>query len=168
MSRSVTQEWMHELTLMQQAVLLTAIRGPDGIHKDHVAKVILRWYRRCILITAFEGWSLGGTVDDAHKKGGGSFTGPCDPEVHGTLLEVVDGYLKSVDEVPHHFQLHLMHAAEILGYKHPHEETREWWRWFYVRLVRDAHLNPETEEQMDSRLGDNRKQWLDAEEVTAR
>jgi len=33
-------------------------------------------------------------------------------------------YLYSVDEVPHHFHLHLMHAAEILGYKHPDKLTR--------------------------------------------
>lgn len=168
MPKSVLQPWVMDLTLMQQAVLLTAIRGPDGIRKDHVAKVILRWYRRCILVTAFEGWSLGQTVQDAYKPGGGSFTGPCDVNVHGDLDAVVDGYLRTVDETPHHFQLHLMHSAEILGYKHPSEETRAWWNQFYRKIVNDAHLNPETEEQMDRRLGDSYAQWREAEEVVAR
>ncbi len=30
------------------------------------------------------------------------------------------------------------------------------------------HLNPETVEQMDKRLGDNEKDWRAAEEVTAK
>lgn len=168
MNRSVLQDWVQTLTLMQQAVLLTAIRGPDGIQKDHVAKVILRWYRRCVLVLAFDGSSLGESLDDATRPGGGSFTGPLTPAIHGTLDEVVDRYLRSVDELPHHFQLHLMHAAEILGYKFPHEPVRTWWNIFYLRLVRDAHLNPETVAQMDKRLGDNEKNWRAAEEVVAR
>ena len=166
--RSVLQDWVTELTLMQQAVLLTAIRGPDGLHKNHISKVILRWYRRCILITAFERHVFGYSLEDATQPGGGSFTGPLDPEIHGTLEQVVDEYLRSVDEIPHHFQLHLMHAVEILGYTHPIEEVREWWHVFYLRLVRDAHLNPETLEQMTRRLGDDEGQWREAEEVTAR
>lgn len=31
MSKSVIQEWVQDLTMMQQTVLLTAIRGPDGM-----------------------------------------------------------------------------------------------------------------------------------------
>ena len=37
---SVTQFWVHELTFMQQSVLLTAIRGPDGLPKDHISKTL--------------------------------------------------------------------------------------------------------------------------------
>jgi len=33
--RSVLQDWVHELTFMQQSVLIAAVRGPDGIRKDH-------------------------------------------------------------------------------------------------------------------------------------
>jgi hypothetical protein len=84
------------------------------------------------------------------------------------LNEAVDEYLRSVDEIPHHFHLHFMHAAEILGYKHPSFEIREFWNTVYLRIVRDAHLNPETEAQMDKRLGDNREDWIAAEEVVAR
>jgi len=33
-----------------------------------------------------------------------------------------------------------MHAAEILGYKHPNEPIRSWWHRTYLRLVHDLHL----------------------------
>jgi hypothetical protein len=61
-----------------------------------------------------------------------------------------------------------MHAAEILGYKHPEPTIAAWWYMAYNRIVRDAHLNPETQAQMDKRLGDSETDWRDAEEVTAK
>ena len=157
---SVLLPWVEELTLMQQTVLMTATRGPDGIQKDHIAKVLLRWYRRCILYSAFDGHEF----KDMHEPGGGSFMGPCK---FWDDSQVVDGYLRSVDEIPHHFQLHLMHAAEIIGYCHPRDCIRQWWHKFYCMIVNDAHLNIETKEQMMKRLGDNEENWRAAEEVTA-
>ena len=56
---------------------------------------------------------------------------------------------------------------EIMGYKHANEEWRRWWHALYLRLVNDAHLRPETEERMDSRLGDREDTWREAEEVIA-
>lgn len=158
---SVLQDWVHELSYMQQTVLITATRGPDGLSKDHIAKVLLRWYRRCFLISAFEGKVL----SDPNQPGGGSFMGPC---TKASINDVVDEYLRSVDEVPHYFQLHLMHAAEILGYKHPDILIRKFWYKVYFRIVRDAHLCPESEVAMDKRLGDNEENWRNGEEVVAR
>lgn len=158
---SVLQPWVERISFMQQSVLLTAVRGPDGIHKDHIAKVLLRWYRRCILFTAFDG-AIYATPD---QPGGGSFTGPIPPGM--TLDDALDQYLRCVDELPHHYQLHFMHAAEIIGYKHPDPDIRAWWNKCYLRLVNDAHLYPESEALMDRRLGDNERQWREREEVVA-
>lgn len=170
MPDSTIQEWVFGLTRMQQAVLLTAIRGPDGLPGKHPAKFLLRWYRRCILVTAFEGYVFGEGLEDAFKPGGGNFTGPVFPVEPDTNLNyrvaldgVLEDYLDVVDEIPHHFYLHLMHATEILGYKHPTPEVREWWHSAYLKLVRDMHLNPETAEQMDRRLGDSEKHWREAD-----
>lgn len=159
--RSVIQEWVMALPMMQQTVLLTAVRGPDGLPKYHPTKFVLRWYRRCILLSALDGKVL----TDPCEPNGGSFTGPSLPsdvvaDWPRQMGHRVTEYLRALDEVPHHFQLHLLHAVEILGYKHPDPTTRCWWNGVYVRLVHDMHLWPETEEQLDERLGDSREGWL--------
>lgn len=208
----VLQDWLGVLPMMQQTVLLTAIRGPDGLPKYGPTKALLRWYRRCILLSAMDGAVLG----DPLSNSGGSFTGPSidrdaliaefldrrrrddedynqdiidhgEPLVlsvrddrnpyampYADLVEaqlmhdgweplmnvVVDGYLRDLDAIPHHFQMHFMHAAEIVGYKHPDRRIRDWWQALYLRLVHDMHLFPEPEADMDLRLGDDRSQWL--------
>jgi hypothetical protein len=158
---SVVQKWLSTISMMQQTVLLTVIRGPDGITKYGPAKMLLRWYRRCILLSAMDGAVLPDPVLD----GGGSFTGPSAPGYLGVNWEEgmnkhADAYLRDLDGIPRHFQAHLMHGTEILGYKHPDERTRAWWHKLYLRLVNDLHLHPETEAELDSRLGDSRSGWL--------
>jgi hypothetical protein len=165
----VTQLWTHGLTWMQQSVLITAVRGPDGIHKDHVSKLLIRWLRRCVLLSAFDGRILPRPYDDGPRQGG-SFTGasldgPGDWQAR--MHRLVGDYLRTVDELPHHFQLHFMHAAEILGYKHPDPDIRPWWHECYLALVNDMHLAPEDEDVMDRRLGDHEADWRAAELVVA-
>ena len=161
---SVAQAWTHDLTMMQQSVLLSAIRGPDGQPKyGGGAKMLLRWYRRCILLSAMDGRVL----SDPIEANGGSFTGPSlqgedDMEPWSERMqEHVHDYLRQVDMLPHHYQLHFMHAVEIVGYKHPDQVIRMFWYRLYLRLVHDLHLWPETEAQLDSRLGDTRSGWLE-------
>lgn len=110
-------------------------------------------------------------IDTPYDPRGGSFTGPSyTPTLEGNgdfakhdwrdrMAKIFGDYLKSLDELPHHFQLHFMHAAEIVGYKHPDETIRDWWKMVYFELARDMHLYPEPEEQLDIRLGDNETQW---------
>ncbi len=174
---SVMQAWTTTLTMMQQSVLITSCRGPDTLDKNHISKLLCRWLRRCFLLSAFDKAIL----PRPYGAGGGSFTGPSilkphnsdfsesavDPLAFEAMQSVAHKYMKSVDEVPHHFHLHLMHSAEILGYKHPDPWIRSWWNWFYNALVNDMHLLPETEESMDTRLGDSESAWHTAEEVTA-
>lgn len=164
---SVLQEWVEKLTMMQQSVLITAIRGPDGSPKYGPVKMLQRWFRRCVLKSAIDGKALINPYD----SNGGSFTGPSiDREVLSDSLTswtwevpmnvLVGEYLKTLDALPHHFQLHFLHAAEIIGYKHEDERIRVWWCGVYNRLVHDMHLHAENEAEMDQRLGDNRAGWL--------
>jgi hypothetical protein len=160
------QDWVQELTIMQQSVLMAALRGPDGIDKNHIAKKLLRWMRRCVLLSAFDKRVL----DTPYEEGGGSFTGPSCAigfEWESLMHEALDNYMLATDMVPHHFQLHFLHAAEIIGYKHPHGRIANWWSAAYVRLCRDMHLYPEPLEAMDRRLGDNEPAWRAEEEVRA-
>lgn len=152
----VLQHWVRCLSFMQQSVLISAIRAPDGLSKTHVAKNLWRWYRRCVVISAFERR----VFHSPHEAGGGSFTGP----IKGDLGEVVASYLREVDDVPHHAHMHLVHAAEIIGYKHPDDRTRIWWYQFYLSAVNDMHLSPETQADLDYRLGDKESQWMEREQ----
>jgi len=158
---SVMQEWTWELSFMQQTVLLCAIRGPDGTPKYGSVKMLLRWYRRCVLVSALDG----GILTTPQAPLGGSFMGPSFQGEESCVWQlpmdaIVGQYMKELDVLPHHFQLHLMHAIEILGYKHPDKYIKGWWHSVYLRIVHDMHLWPETEEQLDKRLGDCREGWL--------
>lgn len=153
---SVVQPWVSVLSMMQQTVLLTSIRGCDAIPKRHVSKYLLRWLRRCILFSAMDGRVL----DDPRDPAGGNFTGPIPPDKD--LDDLGDEFFSDVDAVPHHFQMHLYHAAEILGYKHPDRGVALFWRAFYFRAAKSLHMEPETEARMDYRLGDSKTQWQDA------
>jgi predicted phage-related endonuclease len=73
------------------------------------------------------------------------------PESWGQETE---DYLHNVDEIPHHYHLHFMHGAQILGYKYPKKFIAMAWLGFYLRAVSDMHLYPESEKQMDARLND--------------
>lgn len=168
--RSVLQDWVTQLPLMQQTVLLTAIRGPDNTPKYTPAKMMVRWLRRCVLLSAMDQRVL----QTPYEKGGGSFTGPSiDPDAIRVSMDgtetprwearmewVFNEYLRMLDELPSHFASHFRHASEILGYKHPDERIRKWWHSIYCSLVNDMHLHPESMADMDARLSDNREEWL--------
>ena len=169
-ARPVLQDWVMRLSFMQQSVLIAAVRGPDGIHKEHISKLLCRWLRRCVLISAFDATVLTRPYD-VGKPQGGSFTGPSCSATEATwqlaMTTVVAKYLRSVDELPHHFQLHFMHASEIIGYKHPDDIIASWWLSTYIALANDMHLNIETEAEMSRRLGDNEADWRAAEHTPA-
>lgn len=136
--KSVLQDWVMELGLRHQGVLLTAVRGCDTSPKNDASKMFIRSYRAKVL--------------NCHCG---------DPRKAATFIEEVglDGELdrfrllrKNVDHLPHHYLMHLIHAIEIVGYKHPDQKVREQWSWFYYKLVHGLHLVQETEEQLDQRL----------------
>lgn len=153
--KSVLQDWVQELPLMQQSVLLTAIRGPDGVEKYHPVKSLMRWYRRCVLISAFDRQVL---IDPLDPRGG-SFTGPIQLD---SLEEVVAEHFRNIDRLPHHFVCHMTHAAEIVGYNHPLTEIADWWLSFYQDCCKDMHMHPESREELFARLGDNKQNWITA------
>lgn len=150
---STIQDWVHKLPRMQQAVLLTSIRNEDGRAKRHPAKLLIKWFRRCVLITAFEGNAL----TTMHEPGGGSFTGPAPDNM--SEKDVVDAFIDSRDEMLLHYYAHAMHSFQILGYKHPDTKIRAFWLDVYTRMVHCLHVWPETEEQMDRRLGGTMQGW---------
>lgn len=155
------QAWTENISVMQQSVLLGIVRGPDGVEKYHPVKPILRWYRRCLLVSALDKKIL---TSPAYP-GGGSFTGPSceyfgDRPWQQLMTPIVDRFFTTMDAMPIHFWLHMMHAVEIMGYKHSDKEISHWWRELYYRMVEAMHVWPETELQLDERLGDTTEGWL--------
>lgn len=154
---SVQPDWCRALPLQQQSVLLLAARGPDGIPKTHPCKRLQRAYRACVLLAAYEG----GQMEWGQGHGHNTFMGLDEFANDRTWTEgVVSGFFDTVDELPHHFLMHLVHGAQILGYKHPDPRFRQRWNAFYLQAVKDMHLQPESEAAMDIRLCDwNREHW---------
>ena len=167
---STVQPWLSTIPLMQQSVLLSAIRGCDGVTKEHGTKPLMRWLRRCILVSAFDKVAL----NDPLLPGGGQFTGPLKKDVPLVILEnpdlrkklvnevladTAENFLNCRDEIPTHFFLHVAHAAEILGYKHPVPEVRMFWQGLYHDICKACHMSPESEANMNHRLGDNENDW---------
>lgn len=153
-SRSIQPAWCRELPIQQQSVLLLAARGPDGVPKTHPCKRVQRAYRGSVLTAAFLGREM--HFDDE----GDSFMRLSEMHNLDTWREVMADFFESVDQLPHHFFLHLLHGAEILGYKHPDSWMRDRWGMFYRWGCSSLHMTPETEFEMDLRLNDgDRERW---------
>lgn len=127
--------------MRHQGVLLGAVRGCDGATKRDVTKVIISALR-------------------------GLFMTPCDPrevEVEGSYMHVSEHLPKAMaefarrhDHYPLHFVLHLVHAAQVMGFKHPDVAVQDVWRDFYRKMCRKFHMGPESEAVMDARLTEDR------------
>jgi hypothetical protein len=150
----VVPEWFGSIPLQQQSVLLLAARGPDGVRKHHPCKEVIRAYRGTVLRAAKYGRFLrwGEKAD--------TFMGLDAIANEDRWKFAMRDYFDSVDELPHHYHLHLVHGAQVLAHQHPEEPQRQRWMSFYAKACEDAHLNPETEEQMNVRLSDwNQEHW---------
>ncbi len=131
----VTQEWIDILTLKQQTVLLSALRGCDGVAKHDISKKFVRKFRSTILINAENTNNAEFMKDEVTDEDIYTFT-------------------KQPDTYHFHWLMHFIHAVEIIGYNHPNKEISEWWKSFYYKLSDMLHMNPETKEQNNKRLID--------------
>lgn len=134
----ILQEWVCRLGLRHQGVLLTAVRGCDTAPKDDPGKMFVRCYRSAILRPH--------CGDPLKARTFIESVGPWELEKRFTAFR------KDLDHYPHHYVMHLAHAIEVVGYKHPDPLVGEPWKFMYQRLCRGLHLNPETEWEMDERL----------------
>lgn len=135
---SVMQGWTHSLPRRHQGVLVTAIRGCDGAPKEDSSKSLSRMIRRAILNPA--------DPRETQKEGG--FFGM----KKETLKRNIPDFLHSLDQYPLHYIMHLCHASEVLGYKHPGDPYRKFFGTVYLMMVYKFHLGVESESEMDDRL----------------
>jgi hypothetical protein len=133
---SVIQEWVSELGLRHQGVLMSCVRGCDSVSKEDPTKAVARSLRAMILVSF-----------DPEP------TSFIDYAPINVVYDRMNAVLKDHDHYPVHYIMHLMHGSEIIGYKHPDYVWRDCCWWFYWRLCKCFHVTPETEEQLDARLG---------------
>lgn len=134
--KSVMQTWTMDLTLQQQGVLPTAIRGPDGMPKHCAGKDLIAAFRAAVLNGAFplqRGAFMG---DNTGLPPQGALT----------------AFFGDHDQYPRHWFMHFVHAAEVLGYEHPNSRIRQAWLGVYTEFCRVMHVHPETIEEMRTRL----------------
>jgi hypothetical protein len=134
---SIIQPWVADLGLRLQGVLVSAVRGPDGVERDDPIKTLVRMYRGQVLVPF---------CGDLTKST--SYMFPFDPVI---FEEASRRVVKSCDHYNLHFFMHFTHAVEIMGYHHPDRKLD--WHSLYLLICRKLHLNPETKEQLDHRLG---------------
>lgn len=141
-------DWISNLSLQQQAVLVLALRGPDGFPKYHPSKELLYHYRASVLRAAHIGRMLRageacGSLMSLTKIG---------DEVE--WRDLLKKFQTVEDELPLHYYTHLMHGAQVLAYKHPDGLFRTRWVEFYGQCCDYLHVHPEPEALMDRRLSD--------------
>lgn len=139
----VVKPWMDDLPLRMQSTILLSLRGPDGIQKNGPHKDLIRELRFVALVPAFPR-DIFPKADDVFM---GQQRGYCDAHV---LRQFKDDH----DQYPHHWILHLIHAAEIIGQFHPDIPIREFWWIFYMEMCDAMHMVPEDLEQLTARLSD--------------
>ncbi len=155
------------LPFKMQAMALCSLRGCDGTPKNDPHKPIARYLRTFLLRPADPNWRT-----NIPRT---TFFG--DQPTHEELKLFWD----SLDQYPTHFFVHLLHAAELIGYLYAsHEQAfsvdnfperletqakfsafsdrlkdeQSFWLEFYRKGCDKLHMNPETYLQFSHRLRD--------------
>lgn len=150
-SESVLHDWVHELPFQMQALLLTGMRGPDENNKYNSAKAIVRYLRGAVIKPAGEWEVLEGAP--YHIIGGPNNNDFMWGE-YAQFNQFAIAFWSDHDEYPHHFIMHLVHCAEIVGYFHPNVIVSKAFMNFYLDACEAFHMNPETLQQLEARLND--------------
>ncbi len=140
----VVRAWVDDLPLRMQSTLLLSMRGPDGCAKEASAKVLVRELRYVVLHPAFPKELYPNKAEDVFM---GTQTGLCS-------WSVVEHFKEHHDEYPHHWLMHFIHAAEIVGQFHPADDVRAFWWSTYAAMCSAMHMQPEDIEQLSRRLRD--------------
>lgn len=138
---SVLRPWVMQLPLREQGTLVVALRGCDVAPKmplDSPERRMTAALRYAVMIPA-----------DPREVdyGAGCFMLSKPP---------MDVKLSMFEHYPLHWVTHIIHACEVLGYRHPESLQGSAWLMLYVRFVRALHMVPENEQTFTARLGEDR------------
>lgn len=142
---SVLQDWVTELQLREQGTLLTAVRGCDDEPKLWTARGFADSPGR--RITAFIRYCFMNPADPREVGIPGAFFQSTPPDPFRP---------SEFGHLPQHWYAHAMHALEIIAYRHPDPDIGSQAFHCYFKMVENLHLNYETKEEMEARLGEDR------------
>jgi hypothetical protein len=135
---SVLQDWVVTIPIRMQSTLILGLRGPD----THVApgiKTITRWLRGL----AFKPGNPDNVKEFMHSM----------PEA----IVKKGPTAKELEFCTQHYYSHLMHALEVVAYKHPNEAASRMALDRYIAMCVAFHLPVETTMEFEDRLGT--KKW---------
>lgn len=150
MARSILKDWVMDLGLRHQGVLVAAVRGCDTAPRHDPSKLLSR---------ALRGEFLVAHVGDASKAK--TFIQLCSAE---ELADRMKAFLDNSDHYPMHYVMHFIHAAEVIAYHGP-IDRREAWLAFYEKACRKLHVTPETAQEMDARLSADEETFFAAQDT---
>lgn len=130
----VLQPWLGEIPIRMQSTLLLGLRGPDT-HACPNVKRITRWLRGLTFVP--------GNPDNVRE-----FMGEMPPRI-----EEKGPTAKELEFCSQHFYSHLMHALEVVGYRHPNTEVRSQAYWLFFDMCSLMHLPVELPYDFEHRLG---------------
>jgi hypothetical protein len=139
--KSVLQDWVMELGLRHQAVLIQASRGCDGRSKFDASKAMNRAIRYFVMMP----FDVRHQIEDP--------TGFMSYDLKN-LFEDTKKWMSDLDGYPMHYVMHIIHAFEVIGYEHPDGLVRHHFFTCYYNLVNSLHLDIEQPEQMNLRLNE--------------
>lgn len=143
---SVLQDWVMELPLREQGVLLTGVRGCDLTPKewDENGVVINTPARQ---LTAFLRFC---------------FMNPADPrevDIPGAFFQSTISYPfkpGALGHYPLHWYTHVMHCFQVVGVRHPNFIIQSMATQIYDAMVDNLHLYTEPAGRMIERLSEDR------------
>jgi hypothetical protein len=59
-------------------------------------------------------------------------------------------------QYPQHWVAHILHAIEVLGWRHPVPTVRDAWHRLYLEGCKSLHVGPETIDQFEARMNEDR------------
>lgn len=138
---SMLRNWVQALPLREQGVLLSGMRGCDLTPKvplDSPERQLVSYLRYVVCVPHDE--SEVGGAPGAYMQH--------DPPETWTPSEF--------GHYPQHWYAHIMHAFQVVGYRHPDQRTRDCAEVIYRRFVHSLHLRPESFDTMVARLAEER------------
>lgn len=127
------QVWVENIPTRMQGTLILGLRGPDT-HTAPGIKVICRWLRGLAFKpgnpTEFKTF-MGGTPPRIVEK---------------------DSVAKELEFCSQHFYSHLMHALEVVAYRHPSEDVATHAFGLFQDMTGLMHLPVESRQDFEHRL----------------